>query len=331
MSAAAAADRGRRRLLLRTAAVALIGASRSARTHAPYPGRPVTLWVPWQAGGATDLSMRLLAALASRHLGHKVIVENRPGAGGTLAMPLLRQAEPDGYHIAQIPQPVLRVPFMQKVAWDPMRDVTPIIRVGGVAFGVLVAQASPMRTLDDLFHHARKHPQELTIATNGVATTPHLVLEELFTARGLGYVHVPYKGSVEQLLAVESGQVMAGVGASGFAPAVEAGRLRLLATFSARRSPRWPNVPTLKELGFPIVANSPWGLGGPTGLPPAIVGALHDAFRTAMHERAFVDELARYDQQPDYLGPAAYGAWLREQVASERAAVERLGLLLARA
>lgn len=308
-------------------ALALV-ALRAARAQQPaYPNRPITLWVPWQAGGATDLSLRLLADLASVHLKQKIVVENRSGAGGTMAMPVLQQAEPDGYHIAQIPQPVLRVPFTQKVAWDPIRDVTPIIQISGVAFGVLVAQASPMRSLDDLFDHARKNPGTLTIGTNGVATTPHLVLEELFTLRGMKYVHVPYKGVAEQLLAVEGGQVMAGVGASGFAPAVDAGRLRLLATFSARRSPRWPTVPTLKELGFPIVATSPWGLGGPRNLPTEIVATLHDAFRKAMHEAAFVQELAKYDQTLDYLGPADYGKWMREQVVRERKAVERLGLL----
>jgi tripartite-type tricarboxylate transporter receptor subunit TctC len=328
MSTPVATDRRRRRLLLRTAAASLLAVTGGVRARGPYPERPITLWVPWAAGGSTDRSMRVLAALAAAHLKQKVVVENRPGAGGTMAMPLLHQAEPDGYHIAQIPQPVLRVPFTRKVAWDPIRDVTPIIRVSGVAFGVLVARSSPVRTLDGLFEHARQHPAALTIATNGVATTPHLVLEELFTARGLTYVHVPYKGVAEQLIALESGQVMAGVGASGFASAVDAGRLRLLAICCARRSPRWPAVPTLKELGFPIVATSPWGLGGPQGLPPDIVGRLHDAFRLAMHAHAFVDELARYDQQPDYLGPAAYGAWLREQVARERAAVERLGVLV---
>lgn len=316
---------GLRRRDCLVAALALASAARAQ--PAPFPSRPITLWVPWQAGGATDLSMRLLAELASLHLRQKVVVENRPGAGGTLAMPVLQQAEPDGYQIAQIPQPVLRVPFTQKVGWDPIRDVTPIIQISGVAFGLLVAQTSPFRHLDELFEHARTRPGELTIGTNGIATTPHLVLEELFTARGLKYVHVPYKGVAEQLLAVEGGQVMVGVGASGFAPAVDAGRLRLLALFSARRSARWPTVPTLKELGHPIVATSPWGLGGPRGLPPEVVTTLHDAFRRAMQEPAFVQELAKYDQQLDYLGPAEYGAWMREQVQRERKAVERLGLL----
>lgn len=302
-------------------------AAMPVRASQPFPtARPITLWVPWPAGGATDITMRLLADIAGRHLSQRVVVENRPGAAGTMAMPILQQAEPDGYTIAQIPQPVLRAVYTQKVLWDPIRDVTPIIQISGVTFGVLVQGSSAFRTLDDLFAFAKAHPGELSIATNGVGTTPHVVLEELFTARGMKYIHVPYKGTSEQLLAVDSGQVMVGVNSTGFAPMVDNGRLRLLATFAAKRSPRWPTVPTLKELGFPIVAMSPYGLGGPRGLPAPVVTVLHDAFRKAMFDAAFVHEIGKYDQELDYLGPAEYGAWLREQYAREKAVVERMGL-----
>lgn len=298
-----------------------------SRASQPFPtARPITLWVPWPAGGATDITMRLLADIAGRHLNQRVVVENRPGAAGTMAMPILQQAEPDGYTIAQIPQPVLRAVYTQKVLWDPIRDVTPIIQISGVTFGVLVQGSSGFRTLDDLFTFAKARPGELSIATNGVGTTPHVVLEELFSARGMKYIHVPYKGTSEQLLAVDSGQVMVGVNSTGFAPMVDNGRLRLLATFAAKRSPRWPTVPTLKELGFPIVAMSPYGLGGPRGLPAAVVTVLHDAFRKAMFDPAFVHEIGKYDQELDYLGPAEYGAWLREQHAKEKLVVERMGL-----
>jgi len=316
---------GRRRWLRRTAALALTAGplSRVAAAEA-FPSRPIMMWVPWAAGGATDLSLRLLAELAAPALGQPVIVANRPGAGGTLAMPVLQQAEPNGYTIAQMPQPVFRAPFMQKVLWDPVRDVTPIIQISGVTFGVLVRAASPMRELGQLFDFARKRPGELSIATNGVGTTPHLVLEALFTERGLRYIHVPYKGTSELTLAVESGQVMAGVNSSGFAPEVDAGRLRLLATFGAQRSPRWPKVPTLRELGFDIVAMSPYGLAGPRGLPPEVLAVLHDGFKKALFDPRFVDDLARYDQEVTYLGPEDYARACREEYAKERAAVERM-------
>lgn len=290
-----------------------------------FPMRPITLWVPWPAGGATDLTMRLLAELAGRQLGQRVIVENRSGAGGTLAMPILQQAAPDGYTIAQLPHPVLRAPHIQRVLWDPIRDTTPIIQVSGVTFGMVVPAGSPLKTFDDVLAFAKARPGELTVSTNGVGTTPHVVMDELFARRGLSYVHVPYKGTSEQMLAVASGQVMVGINSNGFAPFVDSGRLRLLVTFGDHRTKRWPGVPTLKELGHGVVATSPYGLVGPRGMAPAIVATLHDAFKAAMNDPAHVAELAKYDQELVYLDTEDYGRSLRESFAAEKRAAERLG------
>ena len=290
-----------------------------------FPVRPITLWVPWPAGGATDLTMRLLAELAGRQLGQRVIVENRSGAGGTLAMPILQQAAPDGYTIAQLPHPVLRTPHIQRVLWDPIRDTTPIIQVSGVTFGMVVPAGSPLKTFDDVLAFAKARPGELTVSTNGVGTTPHVVMDELFARRGLSYVHVPYKGTSEQMLAVSSGQVMVGINSNGFAPFVDSGRLRLLVTFGDHRTKRWPGVPTLKELGHGVVATSPYGLVGPRGMAPAIVATLHDAFKAAMNDPAHVAELAKYDQELVYLDTEDYGRSLRESFAAEKRAAERLG------
>ena len=152
-------------------------------------------------------------------------------------MPVLQQAAPDGHTLAQMPQPVFRAPHTQKVGWDPIRDTTPILQVSGVTFGLVVPAASPLRSVDDLLAHAAAHPGRLSIATNGIGTTPHVVLDELFARRGLSYIHVPYKGTAEQMMAVASEQVMAGVNSNGFAPYVDSGRLRLLATFGAAAHP----------------------------------------------------------------------------------------------
>ncbi|MBQ0958913.1 tripartite tricarboxylate transporter substrate binding protein [Ideonella sp. 4Y11] len=318
----------RRALLQALAALGLGTAWPAARAQAPdgFPSRPVTLWVPWPAGGATDLTMRVLAELAGRHLGQKVITENRSGAGGTLAMPVLQQAAPDGYTVAQLPQPALRMPWTQKVQWDPIRDTTPIIQLTGVTFGVVVAAASPFKSLDDVFAAAKARPGELTVSTNGVGTTPHVVMDELMGRRGLSYTHVPYKGTAEQMLAVASGQVQVGINSNGFAPFVDNGKLRLLVTFGEHRHKRWPTVPTLKELGHGIVASSPYGLVGPRGMSAPVVKLLHDAFKAALFDPAHLAELAKYDQEPMYLGPEEYGAALREAYAAEKRTVERLGL-----
>jgi tripartite-type tricarboxylate transporter receptor subunit TctC len=291
-----------------------------------FPNKPINLIVPWPAGGATDISLRLLAELAGKSLGQRVVVENRSGAGGTLAMPLLQQASPDGYTLAQLPYPVLRAPYVQKVAWDPIRDTTPIIQISGVTFGVVVPAASPFKSFDDLLHFAAGKPGELTISTNGQGTTPHVVLDEIFGRKKLSYIHVPYKGTAEQMLAVSSGHLMAGVNSNGFAPFVESGRLRLLATFGEHRSQRWSHVPTLKELGHGIVAMSPYGLVGPRGMEQQTVRILHDAFKAALFDAQHIAELAKYEQEPNYLNSNDYGVALREAYQTERRNVERLGL-----
>ena len=320
----------RRRVLSGAAALAAapwVHAGLAADTS--FPQRPIALWVPWPAGGGTDLTLRLLADIAGRQLGQRVVIENRGGAGGTLAMPVLQQAAGDGYTLAQMPQPVFRAPHTQKVSWEPIRDTTPILQVSGVTFGLVVPSASRLRSVDDLLAHAAAHPSELSIATNGIGTTPHVVLDDLFARRGLEYIHVPYKGTAEQMVAVASGQVMAGVNSNGFAPYVDSGRLCLLATFGEKRTRRWPEVPTLNELGHGIVAMSPYGIAGPRGMPAAVVRTLHDAFKTALFDPAHIAELAKFDQEVAYLGSADYGRGMREAFAAERRAVERLGLALA--
>jgi tripartite-type tricarboxylate transporter receptor subunit TctC len=310
------------------AAPALAAAqSAAASSRHAFPQRPISLWVPWPAGGATDMTMRVLADLAGHHLGQRMVTENRAGAGGTLVMPVLQQAAPDGYTIGQVPQPVFRAVHTQKVLWDPLRDLTPIIQLTGVTFGVVVASSSPFRQLDDLFEYARTHPGRLSISTNGAGTTPNIVMDELFNRRQLRYIHVPYKGTSEQMINVASGQVMAGVNSTGFAPFVESGQLRLLATFGERRTKRWPQVPTLKELGHGIVATSPYGLCGPRGMSPAIVSVLHTALKAALFDPVHLTELARYDQEPNYLGPEDYARSMREIYAAERFVVERMGLM----
>lgn len=319
----------RRSLLRLGTALATVTASawiRAQSVDADFPQRPVFLWVPWSAGGGTDLSLRLLAELAGRQLGQRIVIENRGGAGGTLAMPILKQARPDGYTLAQMPQPVFRAPWTQKVGWDPIRDTTPIMQVSGVTFGLLVPAGSPLRSVADLLAYAAANPGRMTIATNGVGTTPHVVLDALFAGHGLSFIHVPYKGVAEQMIALSAGQVMAGVNANGFAPFVDSGRLRLLATFGTARSRRWPDVPTMSELGHGIVAMSPYGLAGPHGILDPIVRRLHDAFKSALFDPRHIAELAKYDQEVVYLDSADYGLSMRETYAAEKRTVERLGL-----
>ncbi len=318
----------RRRWLTRVSVFAAATATGSARASSAWPQRPVQLIVPWPAGGGTDATVRILAEEAAARLGQPVVVLNRPGAAGAMVAPLLKAAAPDGHTIGQLPLPVLRHAMMNKVPWDPLTDLDPILQVSGTTFGLLVPSASPWRRLQDLLDWARQNPGELTLGSTGVGSTPHLAMEELLGQLQIAYTHVPYKGTTEQMLGLASGQIMAGMNSTGFAPWVEQGKLRLLAVFSEQRSPRWPQVPTMKELGFAqAVYHSPWGLVAPAGTPAQVLAVLHDAFRTALFTPRHLAELQRYDQEPSYLDASAYRQALLQTWQRERRLLQRMKLL----
>ena len=167
----------RRRTVLAAAAAGL--AAPLAHAQGAFPNKPITLIVPWPAGGSTDRHHRALAELAGKILGQNVIVENRPGAGGTLGPGQMAQtAKPDGYTIAQFPLGMLRNPQMQKVAWDPINDFTFIIGVSGYTFGFVVRADSPDKTFNEYLEAARKNPGGINYGSTGIGTSPHLLLEE---------------------------------------------------------------------------------------------------------------------------------------------------------
>ena len=286
--------------------------------------------VPWPAGGATDLTLRVLNEEAEPLLGQRIVVVNRPGAAGTLVAPLLKAADPDGYTIGQIPITVYRHALMNRVPWDPVSDVTPILQVSGTTFGLLVPADSPWKSLADLINWARENPGQLLMGSTGIGTTAHLAMEEILLENSISYVHIPYKGTTDQMLAIASGQLMAGVNSTGFAPWVDQQKIRLLAIFSAERSARWPQAPTLRELGYErSVYTSPWGLGAPRGTAPSIVQILHNAFHKAIFSPNHKAALARYDQDINYLDTAAYQLAINETVKHEKALLSRMKLLAA--
>ncbi|MDB5860709.1 MAG: h16 [Ramlibacter sp.] len=317
----------RRRLLLAGAGALVASPVLAMAQPASWPARPISLIVPWPAGGQTDITMRILADLAAQSLGQSIVVENRPGAAGTLVAPALRGAAPDGYTIGQLPITIYRAALQRKVPWDPLRDIAPVIQISGVTFGVVVPADSGFQSFAELLAWGRAHPGRLTVGSTGIGTTAHLAMEDVLSREGVSYIHVPYKGTADQMLAVATHTLMAGVNSNGFTPYVETGRLRLLAVFNAQRSPRWPLVPTLRELGHPeAVYTSPYGIGAPAAVDPAIVRRLHDAFRLALFDPRHLQALAQYEQEPDYLATADYARFVQEVTARERLLLARLGL-----
>lgn len=292
-----------------------------------FPSRPITLIAPSVPGGSTDVICRAMADSVSRRLGVTVVVENKAGAGGTLGALALADFKPDGYTVALLPLGVFRLALMQKTSFNPLRDIAYVAGLGGFVFGLAVPASAPYRTLAELLDHARKRPGEVTYGHAGIGSTPHLAIEELAQKTGVQLTAVPYKGSNEALTALLGGQVSMMSGTTEFAPHVQAGKLRVLATMGAQRAAAFPDVPTLREAGVDIVNESQFGIGVPRGTDPAVIRKLHDAFRASLDEPTVQAAYARFMLPVQPMSSADYKAFARRTVDAERATLARLGLL----
>lgn len=293
-----------------------------------FPERPIRLIIPWPPGGSADVQMRSLAEIATRSFGQPVVTENRAGAGGTLhAVHLAREARPDGYTLGQMHLSIIRRPFLVRTPqWDATTDFTHIIGLTGWLFGVAVRADSPFRTFPELIAHARRNPGTLTYATSGIATTNHLAMEDIAARERVEFTHVPFRGATEGITAVLGGQVSMIADSSAWAPAVEGGQMRLLCVWSAERAARFPNVPTLRELGYDIVVTSNYGISGPPRMDPGVVRVLHDAFRTALMSEENTRVRNQFDMPLVYLNSDEYQQFVVQRAAWERDMVNRLGI-----
>jgi tripartite-type tricarboxylate transporter receptor subunit TctC len=298
-----------------------------APTAQLFPSKPITILHAYSAGGSSSATLRLLAEISGKALGQRVIVEDRPGAGGVVAPThMLKTGKPDGYTLSQLPQPLLRIPHIQKTEFDVLSDFTWIIRLVDYTYGLVVKADAPWRNINDLVTHAKAHPGKLTYATSGVGVTMHMAMEHLGILAGVKWVHVPHRQTSDMMNAVIGGHVDILASAVSYAPLVESGKIRVLGILGANRLKRWPDLPTAKEQGFPVNASSSWGVGGPKGMDPKIVKILHDTFRRAMDDPEFLKLMDHYDQVRSYLNTEDYTRWVREQYAAEKIVVERFGL-----
>ena len=291
-----------------------------------FPVHPITMIVPYPAGGQTDLEVRSMCAAASRLLNQTIIVVNRPGAGGALGAVALASAPPDGYLLSSIPVGVFRQPYIAKVSYDPRTDLTYIMGTSGYTFGVVVRADSRWKTFKDLLDYAKANPDKLNFATPGVGSTQQITMTKIARQLGIKWNHVPHKGTPENNAALLSGYVDFNADGSGWANLVDAGKFRLLNTWGPVRTKKWPGVPTLKEQGFDLVETSPYGIAGPKGLPPAIVEKLHDAFKKALYDPEHLRILESLSQEIVYMTPAEFTRHAAEQVEIQKQIVEEYKL-----
>ncbi|SHI02465.1 tripartite tricarboxylate transporter substrate binding protein [Pollutimonas bauzanensis] len=331
MKATPAPNMQRRRLLAAGAAgLAAAGSGglllpRAARAAA-YPERPITFICPWPVGGTADQSMRALCQVASQALKQSVVLENRAGAAGMIGARAISQAKPDGYTIGQIPISVTRFSQLGSLPLDPRSDFTYIARTSGQTFGIAVLANSPFKSLREMAAYAKANPGKLTYGHSGIGGATHVGMEEFAQAAGIELVSVAYKGGSAALQDVIGGQVDMLADSSSWAPHVESGKLRLLATWGEQRTPRFKDTPTLKELGYEVVVEAPNGVGAPKGLDPAVEQTLRAAFRDAVASKEFKQVVARIDAPVMYLDGPDYQRYVAAVYDHETQLIQRLKL-----
>jgi tripartite-type tricarboxylate transporter receptor subunit TctC len=298
-------------------AVALPAAAQTRDPAAGFPDRPVRLVVPFGAGSGPDLRARQLGQKLADDWGQPVVVENRPGAGGQLAMEQVAKAAPDGYTLVMAGQSAVAIaPHLAKLRYDPLNDFAPVTRTSsGTIILVLNAQL-PVRTVAELVDHANRNPGKLNAASWGSATITHLALEQFMRTAGIRITHVPYKAAGQAVAELVAGQVQL---AFEFYPAVgpqlKAGRLRAIAVSGRERIPVLPEVPTFTEAGMrELETISGWqGVAAPAGTPREVVAKLQGAVARVL---ALPDIRASYTEtgfQTVGDTPEAFAAFIRAE------------------
>ena len=318
----------RREFVQASLAIAVASALSGATNAQAFPAKPIRLICPWPAGGATDAVMRVIAESAGKMLGGTMLVENKPGASGMLGPNELVKSAPDGYTLSQLTIGVARLPHMQKMQFDPLKDFTYIACLTGYTFGIVVRSDSSIKNIRDLVEYAKANPERFTYGSPGAGTTPHLAVEEFASRAGIKVTHIPYKGTAEGIQALLGAHVMSHSDSTGWAPQVDAGNLRLLATYGSKRAKRYPNVPTLTELGYDTISDSPFGIGGPKGMDPALTKRLHDVFKKTLEDPVVLAAFEKYDQSVIYMNTADYTKFIADQFVKEKGVIERLGLAM---
>lgn len=254
-----------------------------------FPSKPITLYCGFEAGATTDLTARALAEEAQKIIGVPVVVENKAGGGATVAATLVASKKPDGYTLAVISSSALDTRHMMlNVPYDPFKDFTYILAYATYIGGICVKKESPIKTLQDLLDEARKRPGELSYSSSGTGATQQLAVEYLARQANVKFKHVPYKGGAPACTALIGGHVDFTAGAGIHLNYVKQGVFRMLAvTIAEQRDPDFPDIPTLKDLGYKDVPPALYLLVGPKGLPDPIFKKLEAVFTKAAHSPDF--------------------------------------------
>ena len=279
---------------------------------ADFPTKEVQIVIPWAAGGATDLVFRALAASTSKHLGKAVVVVNKPGGAGAVGYTEVMQAQPDGYTLVTAVTPLTILPHQTKTAFT-YQNFEPIINVVQDPAMFQVQADSQWKTLAEFLGYAKKNPGMITVGNSGAGGGVHLIALAFEKAAGVKFNHIPFSGGGPSITALLCGHVHA-VSCSppeGIAH-VKAGKLRIMALFSAKRMEAFPSLPVVREQGVEFSMGQWRGIAAPKGTPPDVIKKLHDAFKQGMEDPAFVKNATDMTVQLAYVGPTEFGKIMAE-------------------
>ncbi|HVL37460.1 MAG TPA: tripartite tricarboxylate transporter substrate binding protein [Burkholderiales bacterium] len=284
----------------------------------PYPAKPIHLVVPFPPGGPTDIVGRMVAQKISEGVGQPVVVENRPGAGGTVGSTAVAKAAPDGYTLLYGSTSTLAIaPSLYKaIAYDPRKSFTPISLVSSGPIVVAVNEKVPAKTLKEFVELARKSPGKFAYGSGGNGTPPHLAGELFKAVAGVDLLHVPYKGGAAAITDLAGGQVQAIFeGQVGLIPHLQSGRARALAITGKQRNPALPDVPTFIEAGLPQYDAHFWsGLVAPAGTPEEAIGLLNRVLVKALGTPEVRETLARQGLDPAGTSPQEFGRFIGTEI-----------------
>lgn len=309
----------------------LLATSFIVQAQDKFPSRPITLMVPFPAGGSVDLMARQYAEPMSRALGVPVIVDNRPGAGGSVASQLVASAKPDGYTLVVSSQSShLANPLTQpRLGYDPIKDFENITILGRQPNVLVVHSSLPIRTFKEFVDYAKKNPGKLNYGSGGVGSMGQLNVEMLKAATGIYTTHIPYRGGSPLITAVIGNEVQFILdNLLIMLPHIQSGKMRALAVTADRRMPQLPDVPTFAEVGYPQLNITSWtGLAAPGGTPEPVVRALYAAVRQAAVAPVMVQALnERGVIPPEELPPAAFEKMMAERLVTFGDVVRRAGI-----
>jgi tripartite-type tricarboxylate transporter receptor subunit TctC len=288
----------------------------AALAQADYPNRPVRIVVPSSPGGGTDILTRLLTPQLTERLRQQVVVDNRPGAGSIIGNELVAKAAPDGYTLLMGISTLAILPAMhKKLSYDALRDLAPITQAIAAPNVLVVHPSLPVRSVKELIAFARKRPGDLTYASAGLGTNPHLCMELFLSMAKLKMVHVPYKGLGPAMIDLVAGHVVVATATmlTGL-PQVRSGRLRGLGVTGAVRSSVLPDLPTIAEAGVPGYEAGQWyGLFAPARTPGNIINRLHGAMTDALKSPAILEKMASDGVEPVGSTPDEFARFLRAE------------------